>query len=138
MKEKILNIAKYLTTGASVVALISGIAISNYKAKVERQKILQAQEETSKNIRSFNDSIYKSVTDLKRDIFDIKNILDHNTVKLDKMNNSYIQHLRGDNKVDQLIKYLESTQEQLKKNNEISLKEIVLPFRDTWTPLSSK
>lgn len=128
MLEKILYIAKWIAGVIGAVTAILGIVTLIYTQGIK------AEQKKSKNstIESKVDKliVLDSIKSLKIDQMLVnqekfgerqKNI----EIKVDNLNRSYINHLKSDKRVDELINYLEG----IKKNGETNLYPIV------WYPI---
>lgn len=128
MFSKILYIAKWVAGIVGGITAIAGVITFIYtqgiKAEQEKNKESTIEAKVDKMIVS------DSIKTIKLDQLLVNQnefILKQKSFekKLDNLNNSYINHLRTDKKVDELIQYLEG----VKKNNEINLYPIV------WQPI---
>jgi hypothetical protein len=119
MLSKVLNIAKWIAGVVGGVTAIAGIVTFIYTQgiKAEQKKLKSTSLEAKVDKLVVSDSIKNDKLDRMLYFQEISNNKQQQMdKKLDNLNASYINHLKADKKIDELIKYLEGTQEQLKKN----------------------
>jgi len=124
MLNKILYICKWIGGVIGGITAIAGIILFIYSQgiKSEQEKIKDYSLEAKVDRLIEYDSIKTIKLDqvlINQDEFSQKQIMFEK--KMDNLNNSYINHLKTDKKIDELINYLEG----VKKNNENILYPIV-------------
>jgi hypothetical protein len=120
MWDRILYIGKWIAgVGSGIAVLISVIMfVYSQGQKTERDKFKDTSTELKVDKLIISDSIKnvkidQILSNQNQFLSSQKDI----TRSLNNLNNSYINHLKNDKKVDQLIEYLES----VKKNGELNL-----------------
>lgn len=135
MWDKILYISKWIAGVVGGITAIASIIIVIYSqgAKSEQKKIKDSSIEYKVDKLIVSDSLKNIKIDkvlLNQSDFSVKQ--SDMSGKLDNLNKSYINHLKTDKKVDELIQYLEG----VKKNNEINLYQTVFVPKTLQIPLS--
>jgi uncharacterized protein YlxW (UPF0749 family) len=147
MKRNLTNIIKWFSSignlakaiGAIIALAVSVVAgIKGYNAWIIRQhdkEIIQRQNQQAIICRL--DSIKKGQTELITEVSEMKETINSHTKSLKALQNSHVNLLRETGKIDELIRYYESTQDMLKKNNSY-INEIQLGPSPLWIPYSFK
>jgi hypothetical protein len=124
MKRSLTNILKKLVSYWKVASAIIGIVgavyggIVWYNAYVIRQhdkEVTRIQSQTEIICRL--DSLRKGQLQLQNKVGEIKTVVDGHTKQFNAINKSYVNLLKETGKIDELLKYYESLQEEIKKNN---------------------
>ena len=122
----------YFTAAATAITLIASVAVSNYKAKEDRRTIIQSQAK-----QRVTDSIALSeIVNIRSEIGIVKGIVNSHTESLDNLNKAFISHLKNDKRFDELINYLQSSQNENTNKSDI-LNKILKKTIDT-IPLKIK
>jgi septal ring factor EnvC (AmiA/AmiB activator) len=113
-------VAKIVTVLISFIVGVAGgvIAYNKYIIKhYEQEQAVIQQTEEFKAMQSNFKIVIDSIGELSKEVRLIKPEIDKANKKIDNLDRSYTQHLKNDNRVDELIQYLESE----KKNSGISM-----------------
>jgi hypothetical protein len=140
MWSKILHISKWIAGVIGGATAIAGIVMFIYNTGIKHEKEVQKDTSLEKKVDMLIvsdslktvklDQVLVNQSDFAANQFNMNS-------KLDRLNNSYINHLKTDQKLDQVIEYLEGE----KKNNGLQGINLVLTpqeQKDIVIPLSIK
>lgn len=118
MWSKILYVSKWIAGVVGGMTAVAGIVLFIYNTGIRHERQVQKDYSLEKKVDML--IVSDSLKNIKIDmILDNQKDLSSNQFsmnsKLDRLNNSYINHLKKEEKVDQLIEYLEG----VKKNNNL-------------------
>lgn len=121
--QYIIENVRYIVTIAGMISIVGGAAwaIAEWKSHQERQvdevKTEVKQVRNSINSMSYNDSIIiNEIRSTKTTVEYIRSVMEKQTAVINALDASYRKHLEQDKKYDVLIQYMNSIDEQLKKN----------------------
>jgi len=116
MWSKILYISKWIAGVVGGMTAVVGIVLFIYNTGIKHERQVQKDYTLEKKVDLL--IVSDSLKNIKLDqVLDNQKDLSSNqfsmSSKLDRLNNSYVNHLKKDQKVEELIEYLEG----VKKNN---------------------
>lgn len=128
------NIAKAAGAIIALVATVIG-GIRGYNAYIIRQHdkdVLMRQNQHAIIIRL--DSIQRGQQVIRSEVMEMKETVNSHDKSLKALKDSYVNLLKESGKIDELIRYYESTQDMLKKNGlpmsetQYGLDEYLIPY----------
>lgn len=96
----------YVSAFAGLVGIVIGayVYLEGIPKRAEQSNIV-----TQTVVKAYADTTFFLINRIESSIYS-------QGYRLDNLNASYVNHLKMDNKLDELIRYFETTQQELKKN----------------------